>query len=361
MASASEIARSVWRKVSDAAERHGSRRLSLAFAPGRSSRPTVYFLTPDHSAPTGGIRVIYRHVDILNECGMNAAVLHRQAGFRCTWFEHTTKVTDVSAVTIRGGDILVVPEVDVMALEGVPSGIRHVIFNQNSHLTWRRAADRVARFYAPRPDLAAVACVSDHNRRMLRNAFPECPIRRIHLSIDPTMFRLGKAPRPHRIAYMPRRGADDARQVLGLLQSRGTLDGWEIVALDGLTHGEVAAALRKTRIFLAFTRQEGFGLPAAEAMACGCYVVGNDGFGGREFFRPHFSSRIEAGDIVRFAEAVEHAVLVERTDPHWCSERGRRASRFVSREYSPQRERADVAALYAEVLGSVSPQLASHG
>src|SRR3954470_19470815 len=29
--------------------------------------PRVFYLCPDHDAPAGGIRVIYRHVDILNE------------------------------------------------------------------------------------------------------------------------------------------------------------------------------------------------------------------------------------------------------------------------------------------------------
>ena len=54
--------------------------------------PTVYFCAPDWNVPAGGIRVFYRHVDILNEAGIPAAVLHRRAGFRCTWFENHTRV-----------------------------------------------------------------------------------------------------------------------------------------------------------------------------------------------------------------------------------------------------------------------------
>src|SRR5690606_37925720 len=109
---------------------------------------------------------------------------------------------------------------------------------------------------------------------------------------------------------------------------------------------------KTARMFLAFTRHEGFGLPAAEAMACGCYDVGNDGFGGREFFRAGFCFRVETGDVTGFAEAVEDAVRAERDDPDWCGERGRRAARFVSKEYSPARERDDVVALYGELLGA---------
>jgi hypothetical protein len=41
--------------------------------------PSVYFGAPDWNVPAGGIRVVYRHVDILNEAGTPAAVLHRRA------------------------------------------------------------------------------------------------------------------------------------------------------------------------------------------------------------------------------------------------------------------------------------------
>ena len=56
------------------------------------SVPTVYFCLPDYDVPSGGFRVVYRHVDILNEAGIPAAVLHCRAGFRCTWFENQTRV-----------------------------------------------------------------------------------------------------------------------------------------------------------------------------------------------------------------------------------------------------------------------------
>ncbi len=350
MTSPGGIARTLYRKVENAIDRHEKRRFPIGFSDAAGARPGIYFLTPDHSAPSGGIRVIYRHVDILNAAGFTASVLHRRRGFRCTWFENETRVTDVSVVRLRPDDLLVVPEVDVDMLHRVPPGTRHVIFNQNSHLTWTGGARAVSQFYAPRPALAAVVTVSLHNEAMLRRAFPGCPVRRVHLGIDGEMFHpAGRSPRP-RIAYMPRRGRDDARQVLGMLEARGALDGWDVVSLDGLSHEGVAAALRSTAIFLAFTRQEGFGLPAAEAMACGAYVIGNDGFGGREFFQPAFCARIETGDIVSFADAAEGAIERERATPGWCATRGAWASEFVLRHYSLAREREDVTALYAQLL-----------
>jgi Glycosyl transferases group 1 len=324
--------------------------------------PTVYFLAPDRQAPSGGRRVIYRHVDILNAHGVSASVLHHRAGFSYNWFEHKTRIADVSSATVRAGDLIVVPEVDCDLIPRLPLEVRYVIFNQNSHLTWSRVKGEELQRYMCDPRLAAVATVSAHNQAMLERAFPNSPITRIRISIDPAMFNALADDRPRRITYMPRRGREDAEQVLEILRVRGVLDGWDVAPLDWLTHEEVGAALRCSRIFLAFTYQEGFGLPAAEAMACGNYTIGNDGFAGREFFRPEFSARVETGDILGFVDAVEGAIRNEHSDPNWCRTRGRLASEYVIREYSPSHEIEDVVALYGGLIGrsEAAEHLAEH-
>jgi glycosyltransferase involved in cell wall biosynthesis len=111
--------------------------------------------------------------------------------------------------------------------------------------------------------------------------------------------------------------------------------------------------MRQTRIFMAFTSHEGFGLPAAEAMACGNYVIGNHGFGGREFFRSEFSLPVDAGDVLSFARAVVGAVASDESIPGWCLERGGRAAAFIHSTYSLQAEREDVLGLYGELLSQV--------
>jgi glycosyltransferase involved in cell wall biosynthesis len=345
------------RKIIYAWDERRHARLIIPITKQQSLTPTVYFLTPDHNTPSGGIRVIYRHVDLLNSAGIRAFILHQHRGFRCTWFKHNTQVIDVSAARIGRGDLLVVSEPDVNLICKLPIGVKHVIFNQNTHLTWRWASDLVTSHYNTSPDLAEVIVVSDHNKEMLRYAFGEIPVRRIHLSIDPTLFYPSDNIRGPRIAYMSRKGKEDAKNVLHLLHSRGVLDGWEVVPLDGLTHAEVAEQLRTTKIFLAFTYQEGFGLPPAEAMACGNYVIGYHGCGGREFFLPEFSSPIETGDILSFARAVEDAVIYDRTNPLWCFDRGQRASAFILAKYSLEQERNEVVNIYTNLMGCSATSL----
>ena len=112
----------------------------------------------------------------------------------------------------------------------------------------------------------------------------------------------------------------------------------------------MADQLRSTTIFLSFAYQEGFGLPAAEAMACGAYVVGFHGFGGREYFRPEFSHPVEPGDVLGLARAVEEVIDREAREPGWCQSRGAAAAQFIATEYSPDRERRDVVETYAALL-----------
>lgn len=344
------LARSSYRSARGALERNRLRRFALPVSAAYGAQPAIYFLTPDYPLPSGGIRVIYRHVDILNAAGIPAFVLHRRPGFRCTWFENETRIAYLARTTLLRNDLLVVPELDIDVVSKLQAGTRHVIFNQNSHLTWKRSLDGPERFYAPSPGLAGILTVSRHNEEMLRYAFPGAFVQRIHLSIDPELFCPGREVRPPVVAYMPRRASDDARQVLGMLEARGTLDGWTVQALDGLSQEEVARRLRATRIFLSFTYQEGFGLPAAEAMACGNHVIGYHGQAGREFFRPEFSVPVESGDNLGFAAAVENAIARERAEPGWCGARGREASAFILATYSPDRERQDVLAAYRDFL-----------
>lgn len=323
--------------------------------------PTVYFCTPDYDVPTGGIRVVYRHADLLNEAGIPAAVLHARPNFRCTWFENQTRVAASRETVIGPEDLVVVGELAVHLLTELPPGYRFAVFNQNPHLTWRGIPDSVVRSYADSPDLAAILTVSDHSRELLQHALPGAKVLRLHNSIDPKVFHRSEDPRPRTIAYMPRRGHSEARQVLGIMRGRGALEGWEVTELAHLTEREVADRLRSAMIFLSFAYQEGFGLPAAEAMACGCYVVGFHGFSGREFFRREFSSPVEPGDVLGYARALEQVIANQVATGEWCTRRGAAAARFAHSEYAPERERYDVVTTYASLLRRLAPEAGAPG
>jgi glycosyltransferase involved in cell wall biosynthesis len=128
------------------------------------------------------------------------------------------------------------------------------------------------------------------------------------------------------------------------------LDGWEVVAIEGRVELEVAELLRTSQIFLAFGQREGFGLPALEALACGCLVVGYHGFGGREIFQSSFATAIEDGDCVAFAQAVENVIRLIDEEPEKMVALGAAAARYAHETYSQERERQDLLEVFAPLL-----------
>jgi Glycosyl transferases group 1 len=312
--------------------------------------PTVYFCAADYDVPAGGMRVVYRHVDILNDAGIPAAVLHHRGSFRCSWFENQTRVVGSRDTVLGPEDLVVVSEVSTSLLRSLGPRHRFVVFNQNPHLMWEREPEEEVVRYTRNPGLAAILVVSDHSLEMVRYAAPSANVVRVHNSIDPSRFFPGAPHARQVLGYMPRRGSHEAQQVLGILRSRGALEGWEVKRLESLSEDEVGEQLRSTTIFLSLAYREGFGLPAAEAMACGAYAVGFHGFAGREYFRPEFSHPVEPGDVLALAHAAADVIGCEAREPGWCQTRGAAAARFIAAAYSPERERRDVVQTYSGLL-----------
>src|SRR5260370_41830022 len=201
-------------------------------------------------------------------------------------------------------DVPVVPEWYGAGRAALPEGPRIVVFNQNAYQTFDGLADTSppGAPYRGLQGLEALVVVSQDNAQCLRFAFPDIPVALVRNAIDPAVFHLPAQPAGRRLALMPRKRPDDARLLLRMLSARGSLDGWEIVVIENRSESETAELLRSCSVFLSFSSREGFGLPAAEAMACGCYVVGFDGIAGREFFRPEVPSPVADGDVLQFAQ-----------------------------------------------------------
>jgi glycosyltransferase involved in cell wall biosynthesis len=178
----------------------------------------------------------------------------------------------------------------------------------------------------------AILVLSDINRAYQEYMFPGVPVFQLRLAIDEALFHHGGAKRP-RIAFMPRRGMRDAEMLIGMLRNRGLLDGFDLVPIDGTSEARVAETLRESLCFLALSSREGFGLPAAEAMACGCIVIGYTGNGGDEFFDSDHAYPIEDGNLLEFTSAIEHVLSLYREDPGFLETMGRKASKKILEKY----------------------------
>lgn len=330
----------------------------------------IGYVAPDISTPSGGVKTIYRHVDVLHRAGFDASVLHAGRGFRCTWFENATPVTSMDEVPKHDLDVLVIPEtygprsaerirLKVNSVFGIKrpvtydlTGIRKLVFNQSGYYTFSRypvdGGDRTSPYAHPEVEGALV--VSEDTRAYLSLAFPELAIHRVRPSIRTDVFHDAED-RKRQIAYMPWKNPKEVAQVLHLLRFMGALDGWTLAPIQGVPEREVARILRESAFFLTFAYPEGFNLPPLEAMASGSVVVGYHGFGGREYFRPGLCVPVETGDVQVFARTAAEALREWEREPGALRAMGRAASEFARREYAPEREEAELLATWRGILG----------
>jgi glycosyltransferase involved in cell wall biosynthesis len=296
----------------------------------------IYFIAPDLARPSGGVRTIYRSVDLLNAAGIGAAVIHGRKGFRCRWFENATSVV-YPPLRLGMRDVLVPPESLYLRRPGLAPGVRKVIFHQNAYRSFRHSpapAGTLRSSLTDTPDVVGVLVVSEDNERYLEHAFPGISIARVHHWIDPQVFHLDASARRRKIAVMPRKRRDEFEQLFGILTARQALVGWELEALEGRTEADVAARLRESVLFISLSKAEGFGLPPAEAMACGCHVIGFHGMGGREIFQPPFALAIEDGDVLALAMAVEEFLVTYDERAAELEQQALHGAAFIASTYS---------------------------
>jgi glycosyltransferase involved in cell wall biosynthesis len=325
----------------------------------------IYYLCPDAKTSYGGTKILYEHVDILNNAGIPAWVLHNKKGFRLKWFENATEVAYVHQTRFYDDDYIVIPEIYAQYfLEDKKKSkkakifrdvyripCQKIIFNQGCYLTFKGHSLSIPddKTIYKAEDVIAVMVVSEDSKRYLNYVFPDIKIFRVHNSIDPKSFYY-EANKETKICFMPGKNPDEHLQLINILKHRNVLQGWQLNPIEQKSHKEAAEIFRQSLIFINLVYQEGFGLPAAEAMACGCIVIGYPGMGGEEFFRPEFCFPVETGKIIEAAKRVEHVLELIGNDPQCLHDKAVKASEFIRNNYSPDIQKRDVLEFWGTIF-----------
>lgn len=343
--SAATAARAALGRYRSHRDRRWRRLPRIPLRPGGGT-PTTYYLVPDVDTPHGGVRVAYRHVDLLNELGFPAAVLHTRHGFQATWFPHTTRVVDTGSLRFRKDDLLVVPEVFGPSLHTLEPETRVLVFNQGAYITFDALdldATEPGSPYRGLSRLEAIMTVSLDSAELLSMTFPDVPLHIARPVIDPRVFHPGPTPTRRAFALTTTRRPQERHQLLHTLRAVGV--DWTPVPLSGMSEQQVAETLRRTPLFVSLSDRDGFGLPPAEAMACGCHVVGYPGGGGEEFFRPDYCTPVRStAQLVREIQRLTALPLGE------LAATGRRASEAVLARYDESGLREDLLGVYEPLV-----------
>ncbi|HHO75104.1 MAG TPA: glycosyltransferase family 1 protein [Deltaproteobacteria bacterium] len=325
----------------------------------------IYYVCPDTDSPSGGVKKIYNHVDILNSTGISACVLHKSSGFRCRWFNNSTRISCLRKTSLQDTDYVVIPEfyglLYIHPYKKHPeyrffdkifhSPAKKVVFNQGTYLTFNGNSfdkDELINIHTDK-DVLATMVVSEDGREFFQYTFPRSVVFRVHNAIDSNTFYYCPA-KKRQLCFMPRKNRDHAVNVINMLKFRGALSDFEIVPIDNTTENETVAILQESLIFLSFGYPEGFSLPPAEAMSCGCIVIGYHGMGGKEYFKQDFCFPVETGNIILFTKTVERVLDIYRKDPESLAEMGRKASAHIKENYSTEKEQNDVLRFWNTLL-----------
>lgn len=249
---------------------------------------------PDLPRPVGGVKQMHRVAEAIQACGHGVVLVQDDADFHPGWFCSDLPTTDRQSWLKRSDllperDILILAETFLPLLPTLKPGLPKILLNQNGAYSFGVVGSRfpkpsqVLKLYRHR-DLQQIWCVSEHDRRLLSLGLglPANRVRRLVNGLE-RQVRPGNA-KQWKVAIMPRKNSHDVDVVTALLQQQSWWKGWSLQVIENCSHDAVIEALQSSLVFLSFGHPEGFGLPVAEAMACGCAVVGYSGLGGRELF-----------------------------------------------------------------------------
>lgn len=339
----------------------------------------IYFICPSNKFASGGVKQIYRQVETLNKNGFEAYLLLKKAGKKENWFntnvtvkyspylfkqlKYLYKGNKISFLQKIGlfvlksqseeidkNAILVFPEIYGPNIHKIEPEISKVIFNQNCYYTFGYFSIHENYKINPynHPKTLATIVASEDAEKYINYSFPNLKILKMRLGIDHKIFSYSEN-KEKQIAFMPRKLGDDVTQVISILKQRNALSGWNLIPIDNKSEFEVAEIMKKSILFLSFNHKEGFGLPPAEAMSCGCYVIGYTGQGGKEYFRPEFSMPVEDGNIIEFAQKIEAAIQAYENNPQEILNKGKIASNFISENYSIEHETNDTINIWNKI------------
>lgn len=251
--------------------------------------------------PSGGVKVIYQHCDLLNKNGYEAVPVHL-GDFQIDWFPHHSKPMHFKEAmqAMSQTDILICPEcIPDIAKEFSPK--RKITFIQNWAL-----ADRGKRYedYGFSSLLSCSQYIKDY---MKSRSSLACDV--VTNGIDLNVFHaVGRKKSSCKVIMLNRRNIADAKEAIKTLGSSAKKVQFTILE-NKYSQGEIADFFRDADVFLAIGYPEGFALPPLEAMACGCAVVGFTGRGGLEHMIHGETALVAAdGNVQELAGTLEKII-----------------------------------------------------
>lgn len=322
----------------------------------------IFFYCSSSNLPSGGRKMIYQIVDLINNSDFEheAYVLHNKPNFRLSWFHNTTKVKSIRLYASRSKKTILKKKIDWLLNDIILKKTNEVllsnqdviflaetqieiskfftnnsviIFNQNPFFFLKKSYPKRLIFDKENNMIYKFFCYSESNYKIFTSIFPNINARHGQLYIDETKF-FYKKKKKMQILYMPRRRKDDFSLLSTLIKYDHKFNDIEFIPLENMNQSEIAEKMRESLFFLSFSYKEGFGLPPAEAMACGCIVIGYTGIAGLEYFNKDYCFPIEEENIFEYYLTLSECMSLVKNDYNYFDQMRKNASDKILKKYS---------------------------
>lgn len=324
-------------------------------------RNIIYFC-PAISWPTGGIKVIIRHSEIIKNLNIESVTSEvyfpELPDFELSWFDHQAKIKRDPTIDIHQ-DFIVLPE--VYALNYGPAlieaQVRYAIYVQNGYYLFSDLLQgndaellKLKEIYQKSDYILSVSKDTSDCINLAFNIDSE-KILVINPSINEKIFTYNNTIKSNIVTYMPRKLQSHSSYIITQLRLRNK-NNWQFIPIEGASETEVAHLLTLSKIFFSFSDREGFSLPPLEAALCGNSVVGYTGEGAKEYWREPIFKKIENGNLIEFIKVAEEEMekLTHNSYPEEYAQLKSLATSQLAQKYSLEQEIEKLGNFVAKVI-----------
>lgn len=279
----------------------------------------ITFISPAEKKHSGGVKVLYRHSEILAANGFESYIFHpKYPNFSCDWFAHNVAFRKIKSKTFNllhrnkqmkkfkesgyHNDFIVIPEIWAAnyGLQCLENGFSYAIFVQNGYFILNgKEKFEESTLKTIYEQSNCLLSISEDTTNIISLAYPTIQTNKIIRLLPNIGPFFPNRKKEKIITYMPRKLPDHAAKVCFYLKEHLPKD-WQIMSIENKNEQDVAEILSKSSIFMSFSDQEGFSLPPIEAAFAGNIVVGYTGQGAKEYFKKPLFREVYYGDFTAY-------------------------------------------------------------
>jgi glycosyltransferase involved in cell wall biosynthesis len=285
---------------------------------------------------TGGIKVMFRHVEMLETMGFDASIFAPNG--HPSWMRSGARLFQGKNPALDPANLMVFPETLMGSLgeaARTPTPAAKSLLCQNQYHIF---SETIPTHRFDELGFVKLMTVSDQAKRFLERVLPPAIFDVIPVWVDERIFFPRAA--SMRIAVIPRKLPKHyalIRQVFVLKYPQLSQVPWDLI--DAKSESETADIMGNATVFLSLCDRECAPLTPLEAMASGCVVVGFHGYGGLEYATQANGIWLRPDFLEETADALAQAVIgIEQNAPPYQAMRA--AGLATAKQFNRERTKA---------------------